>query len=684
MAWLIISAACTQDLSPLQKYHIWLPMTGMSDAQIEDARQAGYDTVMLKIHPPLVDNRREIDFSSTDDTIKRVTDRGMNVLLAILGWVGLGNGQFWDVEEDGSKIMNQLDPFWPKAMEQVEWYYTQVINRYKTNPRVVGFAPTWGIYGEAGFTSQSAGRSEHCLARFNEWRAKQGLPKLSALPDNKSGPNTEFNHFVRFRYVYLEAQFDAMVRRLKIQAGKLPVGMWQELYPIVGCLWTMVEVPAADFALYESCFPFQTNHYPEKSLAETMGFRYRCKSPEQYRDYYLPLLARKRGEGQRFTGCQLTNDYAKNYGWTEEEAAKMQFDRYEDEFSPHLKKLMDAPLESPKRDVLLVFPTYSAAALDNHPCHQADAFLIDILLRSYGCQMIRCGTPYLDKMSIADMDKFRLIVVPEADFLLKSTWERLKRTTACVLLTGCFAKSLDGELVPFGSSRDLDGLRFEYYERTSGKVATVAENSFTKGLKSFLNNRPVMLSADQAFRVRSAYASEQKPADFNFLPTSSYDVHLSCDGEPLISTVANGRIIFIHGHIFASLCYNPNRVPPVLGGSKDASANEFDMWGLYDSGHPQNAFGYVLMKSILDWAKVDYRIPHPKSRGITPYLGDHMEPASISANIAYNNTAEPQTLTVRLPFKPRGSPSRLISGRYETRVTIPPFSYAALQPYSTF
>ncbi|MGB9587612.1 MAG: hypothetical protein ACPL7O_05475, partial [Armatimonadota bacterium] len=107
MAWLIISAACTQDLSPLQKYHVWLPMTGMSDAQIEDARQAGYDTVMLKIHPPLVDNRREIDFSSTDDTIKRVTDRGMNVLLAILGWVGLGNGQFWDVEEDGSKIMNQ-------------------------------------------------------------------------------------------------------------------------------------------------------------------------------------------------------------------------------------------------------------------------------------------------------------------------------------------------------------------------------------------------------------------------------------------------------------------------------------------------------------------------------------------------------------------------------------------------
>jgi hypothetical protein len=362
------SHCLAQDVSPLKKYHVWLPMTGVNDQQMMDARAAGYDTIMLKIHPSVRgEDLKEIDFTAMDKQVDQAASKGFKLLLPILGWVGLGDGKFWDTEENGDKIKNQLDPFWPEAMEQVEWYYGKVVEHYKKNPDVVAFAPTWGIYGEAGFTSQSGGRSTYALARFNEWRLKRGLPKLDKLPDKKSGPNTDYNLFIWFRYLYVEQQFDAMITRLKKTAGTLPVGMWQELYPVVGYLWNMVEVPSADFALYESCFPFQTNHHPEKSLCETMGFRYRCKSPEDYRHYYLPLLARKRGDGQRFMGCQLTNDYAVNYGWTIEEAEKAQFDRFEDEFGPHLKKLLDEPLESPKRDVLLVFPTYTAAALNDDP-----------------------------------------------------------------------------------------------------------------------------------------------------------------------------------------------------------------------------------------------------------------------------------------------------------------------------
>ena len=289
-------------------------MTGVTDAQLDDARQAGYDTVMLKVYPQ-VSAENKIDFTSTDALIKRATDRGLKVILPILGWVGLGEGRFWDTDESGAKIPNQLDPFWPEAMRQVEWYYREVIDRYKTNPRVAAFAPTWGIYGEAGFTSFTAGRSPHALARFNEWlehasaqEAVRSIGALDKLPTRQSGPNTEFNRFIRFRYLYMEQQFDGMIRRLKRDAGKIPVGMWQEMYPVIGYLWTLVEVPSADFALYESCLAFQSLHHPEKCLAETMGLRYRCKSATDYRNYYLPLLARKRGEGQRFMGCQLSDD----------------------------------------------------------------------------------------------------------------------------------------------------------------------------------------------------------------------------------------------------------------------------------------------------------------------------------------------------------------------------------------
>jgi hypothetical protein len=139
-------------------------------------------------------------------------------------------------------------------------------------------------------------------------------------------------------------------------------------------------------------------------------------------------------------------------------------------------------------------------------------------------------------------------------------------------------------------------------------------------------------------------------------------------------------MIFLHGHAFAGACHNPERKPLQLSGSADASANEVDMWGPYDSAHPQNAFGYALMKNILDHAGVDYRVPHPKPRTVAPYLGDHLEQASISANLVYNNTAQGQTLVVRTPYRPRGYASELVNGRYQTEVVVPPFSYRALQP----
>ncbi len=660
-----------QDLSPLKQYHVWLPMTGFNDAQLDDALKAGYDTVMLKIAPPLTADETAVDFSSSDRLLERVTARGMNAIIVILGWAGLGSGRFWDTDESGQKIANQLDPFWNEAVERVEWYYRTVIQHYAKNPRVVAFVPTWGIYGEAGFTSFTAGYSPHALARFNEWRSMHGLPPLGSLPSRSAGPNTEFNRFIRFRFEYVERVFDRMVGRLKTHAQGRPVGMWQEMYPVIGYMWNMVELPSADFALYEAGLTYQACHHPEKSLAETMGFRYRCKSAADYRDYYLPLVARRRGEGGRFMGCQLTNDYAKNYGWSEDFARSIGFDRWEDEFGPYLKQLMDSPLETPKRDVLLVYPTYAASALSDSPVHFADTLIIEVLLRMFGVQFVRCGTPRLDKMQVEEMNRFKLILIPESDYLLSATYRKLARTKAKVVFTGCFGQALDGDQLPIGGSRDVAGLTAEYGMRPAGQVRINFECMLTLSLADILTNLQVHLPEDESFRFTNVGSNTQTV--------------LLCGDWPLVtlhSIVTEGKqkeFLFIHGHVFASACWNPNRKPPDLAGSTDPSANEVDLWGPYDSAHPQNAFTTALMKNVLAWAEVDYRVPNPLPRTVCPYLGDHMEQVSISANIVYNNTASPQQIKVRLPFKPAGYEWKKVGDLYEATVTVPPFSYLSLR-----
>jgi len=652
---------------PITNYHIWQPMTGYTAQQLDQALASGYDTIFLKISPPVIAETNAIDTSACDKKVNQAADRQMKLIIAILGWAGLGNGQFYDVDKAGNKIYNRLDPFWPEAMQRLEWYFTRIIDHYKTNSHIVAFAPTWGIYGEAGFTKLTAGRSRHALARFNEWRKAHSLPPLQQLPTKDAGPNTRFNRFIRFRYLYLEEKFDAMIRRLKNHAAPLPIGTWQELYPVVGYLWTMVPVPSADFALYESCFPYQTTHDPARTLAETMGFRYQCHSPRDYRNYYLPLLARKRGEGQRFMGSQLSNHYAvKSYGWSEKQARDARFDQFEDAFSPYLQKLLDEPLEKPTRDVLLIFPTYAAAALTDQPSHAIDTKFIDILLRMYGCQIVRCASSELDKLSLKQMDQFRLIIVPNASYLIPTTYRKLKDTNAVVLFTGNFARSFNGEVIPFGLTRELDGLTLRYSRRGAGCLDIVRPHPLTRNLDKHLSETRVHLPADEFFFY------EDEP--------DSVSILMHCAGQPLLSVRYDGHFVFIHGSLFAGLAYDSHRPIPNLTGSKDLSADEHDQWGLYSSTNPQNLIGRLLVKNLLDFAAVRYRVANPAPRTCTRYLGDHIEPASISANIAYNNTGTPRRLCVTTPFKPKGRISRRTSVGYQTEITIPPYEYVALQP----
>lgn len=654
--------ACAQDRFPLPDSHVWLPMTGVTTEQMDDAVAAGYNTILLKLHPPVSGDN--IDFGVHAAVIEQATTRGLKLMLAILGWMPLGAGGYYDVAADGTRIEGQLDPFWPEAFARMAWYYERVIDHYDAVPEVVAYAPTWGIYGEAGLSQPDAGYSPHALARFNEWLAAQGLPAVDALPSKAHGPNSDYNRFIRFRYLYLEAQFTPLIARLKTRTTR-PVGMWQELYAVAGYLWTMVRVSTADFALYEACLSYQTSHDPTRTLAEAMGFRYRCRSADEFRDYFLPLMARKRGEGQRFMGCQLSNQYAvTNYGWTEEEAAARRFDRWEDHVSPSIRALHQVALEAPERDVLLIFPQYGAAALPDDPVHNADTVLLDTLLRMHGCQLDRFGLPRVDAMPRAELDRYRLIVAPNAAYLQRETLDKLLDCRAHLLTTGALAQALDGDQAGHGATRSLDGATLRYLRRPAGALRVTSEHdTLTAGLRERLRERPVTLPADDAFAYEDGDAT----------------VLLRAGGEPVLSARRNGRVVHLHGQVFAGLCYNPARRPPALGGSQDHSANEFDIWGPYDSAHPNNDCGALLLRNILDHAGVAYRIPDPPPRTWTPYLSDHMEQVGLSANLAYNNTAETQTIAVRLPWSPSNHAFTRDGAWYRGTVTIAPFAYTVLE-----
>jgi hypothetical protein len=281
--------------------------------------------------------------------------------------------------------------------------------------------------------------------------------------------------------------------------------------------------------------------------------------------------------------------------------------------------------------------------------------------------MTRIGSPRLDELTVEEMNAYQLIVVPAAAYLIPATCERLHRTTATVVFTGCFGQSYNAEYVPLGTSRSIAGRGVRYWLRAPGRLHVTSEHALTRGLQEFLQDSPVNLPEGECFAF-----SDADPKIVTLM---------ACNEAPVLSIAREGRTLFLHGQFFADLCHDPARKPPAnMAGSADASANEIDLWGPYNSSHPQQAFGLALMRRVLDHAGVEYRILDPRPRTCTPFLGDHLEQAGISANIAYNNTPQPQKLTLRLPYAPNGYESRRSGHAFLTQVEVPGYSYVALQP----
>jgi hypothetical protein len=646
---------------PFQKRMLWMPMTGYTDAQLDDAARAGYDTLFTKVAPPYAGPGVPIDFSEADALIKKAQARGMKAVVGWLLWVGLPPGQFDLQRADGTRIPNRIDPCCDAAMAQVRAYAEQVQDHYTGCADVIAVAPTWGIYGEAGYAEFNAGYSPFALEKFNRWLVTRGEPQVATLPNAADAAHWLLWH--RFRFEYLPQVWGELNGYLKRRdPNGIKIGAWQEIYNGHMFDLALSEAPGADFAINEMCFPWGTTYDQPKAIGETMGIRYKCGGYSDYKDYYLPLIARKWAEGQQAIGCQLSNSYAEeNYRWPTGTAARLEFDRWEDQFAPVLRRVRDTTVVDEPTDVAYVQMTYPAAIYPDAGNTVVDLNLYEVVLRMYGVAYDRIPITRLSRLHVADLAKYKFIVVPDAWYLDEAMWLKLNASGAKILLTGGVMQAGDGGIVPEGGSRNLNGATLTYGKTDGGavRVAPACPASLARGVDEFLRATPVTL-----------------PPDIGLTDVVKADSPIQVGGKPLVAQV--GNIYIIANRLLFACAYDPKRVIPKLSGSKDPSADEGDPWGLASSSNPANRLGELLIRNLVEASGAVARIPDPLPRWRSPYLGDHVERLNVTGNIVVNQDQGPHTVSVLSARRVTNFPCAADGTRWKSEVTVPAYDFAVL------
>ncbi len=638
------------DTRPFRNHMLWMPMTGYTDQDLDDAVAAGYDTLFTKIAPAYPGPGKPLDYSHGEELIRKARARGMKVVLGWLLWTGLPPGRFYLQNEDGTRLPDRIDPCWDAAMGYVRRHAEKLLDHYMGCADIIGLAPTWGIYGEGGYASFNSGYSPYLLEKFNRWRISRGEVSLAKLPT--ADETYKYVLLQRFRFEYLANVWGELNAHLRHrEPNGIAIGAWQEIYNGHMFQLALSEVPGADFAVNEMCFPWGTTYDQPRAIGETMGIRYKCDRFEDYRDYYLPLIARKGAEGQQAIGCQLSLDYAdRNYAaWPEGHAAKVGFQQWEDRFAPYIRRVRDTQVVPVAPEVAYIQMTYPTASYPDAGNTVTDINLYEVVLRMYGMAYDRIPITRLSRLGPEDLAKYRLIVVPDAWYLDRAMWNTLRDSDAWVLLTGGVMQYGDGGQAK--TARTIGGITLRY-----GKVA---------------GGRPALAEAcPPALRrqVEPRLAGTTLPADLGLTEVSPVNAWVTLGGRPLLGQ--SGRFLFLANRLLYACAYDPDRDPPNLGGSVDPSADEGDPWGKASSSNPNNAFGEAIIAGIAEQCGVLLRIPHPLPRHFSRYLGDHSERINVTGNIVVNQDAEAHEVTIRT----RGPGD----GITEETVTVPAYDFVAL------
>ena len=643
---------------PFQKHLIWMPMTGWTEQQIDDAVAAGYDTVFAKVHPMAAPCGVPLDYNTGgDDLIRAAQKRGMKIIVAWLLWTGLPADQFYLQCRDGHRLPGRIDPCWDAAMRTIRVFSERLLAHYSGCADIIGIVPTWGIYGEAGYAAFDGGYSPWALEKFNRWRIAHGYAPLKKLPLEDATFDGLLFHRFRFEYnTTVWGELNAHLRNL--EPNGIAVGAWQEIYN--GYMYSLAlnEVPGADFALNEMAFPWGTTRDQLHALGETMGFRFKCDSAQDFRDYYLPLIARKWAEGQQAIGCQLSCSYAeKNYKtWPREKARAVKFDQWEDQFASSIRRVCDTPVLREPAEVACIQMTYPAAVYPDRVNTITDINLYEIVLRMYGIEYDRIPFDRLPRVPVKTLQKYKILILPDAWYLDTDIWRKLRAARVPLLLTGGVMQASDDGLYPDGTSRVLAGMKVTYGKTSGGDIRITSAWS-------------------SKFSLEGAYTL---PPDIGICDVKGGICLVAVGGRPLL--VYNDKCYLVTNRLLYACAYDPNRVIPSLSGSDDASANENDPWGYAASDAPANKMGEQLLRNILQSCGVLIRIPHPLPRHYSRYLGDHVERISVTQNIVVNTDAQAHTVEIHTYWPVKNFPCLKQGTVYSTMVTVGPYDFVALEP----
>lgn len=250
--------------------HSWCPYAlprETSLAEIEKVARLGFDTVGISFVGPY--NGGDMDFSTLDEAVRMVGERGQRVVLFLtprfLKSEGvadqLDNGKVIPHIWNKNPNYSMVDIFDPSQRAKFVDWCRRCAARYGKDKRVAAFVLGWGYQGETGFYngdwntkfewmgSECAGYSPHALVEFNKWRRRKGLPEVAALPlPSLTEQPDDYVLFHRFRSEFIRGVFHREMIAAVNEHTRLPVGIYAYLSASTDSYardWT--DAPNADF-----------------------------------------------------------------------------------------------------------------------------------------------------------------------------------------------------------------------------------------------------------------------------------------------------------------------------------------------------------------------------------------------------------------------------------------------------
>ncbi|MHB9013231.1 MAG: hypothetical protein ACYC49_13545 [Ignavibacteriaceae bacterium] len=496
--------------------------------------------------------------------------------------------------------INVEDPFDSEEVKAGCRQLKKTIEFYSSDPKVLGFSIMWGLYGEGGFKVPPYGKyefSEKAKKAFNNFMDTPNEP-LPVVDTSGQPSNMRYIKWIEFRQKTLNNFRKDYISEAKKVTNKI-VGTWSEVYPVSHYTLNMGIAPNADFMCYDLSFGDVTFNQ-RIGFAETHGDMQHYPNFRLWKQHILPLVAKAYGEGVVPMGFQfpMRKGHAANFLSPTKYFTNKIVDEYALKICPYIKKLMSNKITYHSPEVAFVYQSYGASAFPQDTAsfylYENNSREIEAFLHMMGVYMEALP---LEKLSSIDLNKYKLLIIPDAMYLTEKMYENIKNTSAKILVTGDFLRAYwDGkkyvEATKWGESKRFDDFEIKYGKLLSGSININVCDSLTRNLEHYEN---------MTYGIDRCAVYKKLPIDAKVL--------ISCNNVPLLIQFDKNRLLHITNRIFGI--------------------------ARLDSNNVLESFAFQLLKNILKFSGVTININNPPMCRTMNYV---YAPYGLSNNILWNQT----------------------------------------------